>query len=268
MRKLIAALLTAATLATPAMAQWHDRDKGADGVQAAPERSERRGNVDRQRSQQTRPQAPAQVQRPQAYQPQQQRGEWQGRHDGQNRSGWNGGERGRGPQGTAAQPGFQGRVYDQRRQQLDEMRARAQTQQDRRDWQQNRNDWQRDRRNWQDRRDDHWQGRRDNNDHRWDQNWRRDQRYDWQRYRYQNRNTFHLPRYYAPRGWGYGYNRFSLGAYLNAPLFAQNYWIDDPFDYRLPPAYGPYRWVRYYNDVLLVDVRNGYVVDAIYDFFW
>ena len=32
--------------------------------------------------------------------------------------------------------------------------------------------------------------------------------------------------------------------------------------------YGPYRWVRYYDDVLLVDVYSGEVVDVIYDFFW
>jgi hypothetical protein len=51
-------------------------------------------------------------------------------------------------------------------------------------------------------------------------------------------------------------------------LFAPDYWINDPFYYRLPPAYGPYRWVRYYNDALLVDVRSGYVVDVIHDIFW
>ncbi|WP_409574764.1 RcnB family protein [Sphingopyxis sp. PET50] len=33
-------------------------------------------------------------------------------------------------------------------------------------------------------------------------------------------------------------------------------------------AYGGYRWVRYYNDALLVDTYSGEVVDVIYDFFW
>lgn len=51
-------------------------------------------------------------------------------------------------------------------------------------------------------------------------------------------------------------------------LFADQYWISDPYYYRLPPAYGSLRWVRYYNDALLVDVETGYVVDAQYDFFW
>ena len=31
---------------------------------------------------------------------------------------------------------------------------------------------------------------------------------------------------------------------------------------------GDGRWVRYYDDVLLVDVRDGRVVDVIHDFFW
>jgi hypothetical protein len=101
----------------------------------------------------------------------------------------------------------------------------------------------------------------------WSRDWRRDQRYDWQRYRYSNRNLFQGSRYYAPYGWDYGYRRFSIGFSLSYLLYDQQYWIDDPYDYRLPPAYGPYRWVRYYDDVLLVDLRSGQVVDAIYDFF-
>lgn len=102
---------------------------------------------------------------------------------------------------------------------------------------------------------------------RWNRDWRRDPRYNWQDYRQRNRGAFNVGRYYAPRGWGYGYQRFSLGVYLNQSLFGQDYWLDDPFNYRLPPVDGPYRWVRYYGDVLLVDVRNGYVVDVIHDFF-
>lgn len=66
----------------------------------------------------------------------------------------------------------------------------------------------------------------------------------------------------------YGYRRFSIGYTLSSLLFSQNYWINDPFYYRLPPAYGPYRWVRYYNDALLVDIHSGRVVDVIHDIFW
>ncbi len=106
------------------------------------------------------------------------------------------------------------------------------------------------------------------NGNNWSRDWRRDNRYDWQRYRYSNRAFFQAPRYYAPYGWNRGYERFSIGFSLSNIFFDQQYWIADPYAYRLPPAYGPYRWVRYYDDVLLVDLRSGQVVDAIYDFFW
>ena len=110
-------------------------------------------------------------------------------------------------------------------------------------------------------------GRADNGGN-WSRDWRRDRRYDWSGYRSRNRNIFHLPRYYAPYGWDYGYRRFGIGFTLSSILYGQNYWIDDPYYYQLPPAYGPYRWVRYYNDALLVDIYTGEVVDTVYDIFW
>ena len=108
-----------------------------------------------------------------------------------------------------------------------------------------------------------WAGQR-----RWDSGWRQDRRYDWSSYRSRYGDRYRMGRYYAPRGWDYGYTRFSIGIYLNSLLFADDYWIDDPYAYRLPPAYGTLRWVRYYDDALLVDIRDGYVVDVIHDFFW
>jgi Nickel/cobalt transporter regulator len=132
-----------------------------------------------------------------------------------------------------------------------------------------RNDtWRNDSRN--DRRYDQrsqWQNQYRNWNLNWNRDWRRDQRYDWQRYRYSNRGLFSSNAYYAPYGWDYGYRRFSIGFSLSYLLYDQQYWLDDPYSYRLPPADGPYRWVRYYDDVLLVDLRSGQVVDAIYDFF-
>jgi Ni/Co efflux regulator RcnB len=38
--------------------------------------------------------------------------------------------------------------------------------------------------------------------------------------------------------------------------------------YRLPFAPPGYRWIRYYDDALLIDTWDGQVVDVIYDFFW
>lgn len=131
-----------------------------------------------------------------------------------------------------------------------------------------------DNRNWNNNRGGNWNGNNgwnrgnDWNGRAWNRDWRRNQQYDWQRYRYSNRNLFRANPYYVPRGWSYGYQRFSIGFMLNSLLFDQQYWIDDPYEYRLPPVYGPYRWVRYYDDVLLVDIRSGQVVDVINDFFW
>ncbi|MCT8002681.1 RcnB family protein [Sphingomonas sanguinis] len=101
----------------------------------------------------------------------------------------------------------------------------------------------------------------------WNRSWRRDRRYDWLEWRSLNRGAYHLPRYYAPFG-GYGYQRFSSGVIIDPEFFGQSYWLDDPYSYRLPPAYGSYRWVRYYNDAILVDLRSGLVVDVVYDIFW
>jgi len=107
-----------------------------------------------------------------------------------------------------------------------------------------------------------------NDQRRWSSSWRNDRRYDWRSHRTQYRSIYRMPAYYAPYGWNRGYTRFSIGIFLNNILFDQNYWIDDPYYYRLPPAYGWLRWVRYYDDALLVDIRDGYVVDVIHDFFW
>ncbi|BBF68120.1 RcnB family protein [Sphingomonas bisphenolicum] len=156
---------------------------------------------------------------------------------------------------------------------------------DRQDW---RNDRREDRQDWRnDRRDDrrwtenrgqagaNWNnGRRYDdrtrwsNQRRWDNGWRQDRRYDWNSYRNRYGDRYRMGRYYAPRGWDYGYRRFSVGIVLNSLLYSNNYWLDDPYSYRLPPAYGTLRWIRYYDDALLVDIRDGYVVDVINNFFW
>ena len=93
----------------------------------------------------------------------------------------------------------------------------------------------------------------------WNQRWRNDSRYDWRRYRDRNRSAFRVGIYYDPFGWDY--RRFGIGSYLWPNYYSSNYWINDPWQYRLPPAYGPYRWVRYHNDALLIDTFSGEVVD-------
>jgi Ni/Co efflux regulator RcnB len=102
---------------------------------------------------------------------------------------------------------------------------------------------------------------------RWDHDWRRDSRYDWERYRYSNRNLYRVGRYDSPYR-GHRYRPFSIGFRLGPDYYSHRYWINDPWRYRLPHAYAGTRWVRYYDDVLLVDLFTGRVVDVIYDFFW
>ncbi len=112
-----------------------------------------------------------------------------------------------------------------------------------------------------------WRGNDRRNDRRWDRRWRDNNRYDWQRYRNTNRVVFRLGTYYAPYR-NYSYRRVNVGYRLDSLFFGSRYWISSPWQYRLPEVYGPYRWVRYYNDVLLVDIYSGEVVDVIHDFFW
>ncbi|MGC1270846.1 MAG: RcnB family protein, partial [Croceibacterium sp.] len=109
-------------------------------------------------------------------------------------------------------------------------------------------------------------GRR-GDDRQWNRTWRQDRRYDWNSYRRSNRSTFNLGIYYSPYR-SYSYRRMGIGVVLQSLFYSNRYWINDPWQYRLPEVYGPYRWVRYYDDVLLVDIYSGEVVDVIYDFFW
>ncbi|WP_404338304.1 RcnB family protein [Sphingomonas sp. MMS12-HWE2-04] len=210
-----------------------------------------------------------QGQLPQAQQaqavPQQSRGDWNGNRGQQfrgDRNQWNGGQGAQRPRGDRNQWNSGSQSPQQFRGDRSPYRGDA-----------NRGDrggqWNRGNRDWNG--SSGWNcdnGYRGDRGGQWNNRWRNDGRYDWRGYRNGNRSLYRLPRYYAPSGWGYGYRRFGIGYTLSEMLFAPQYWINDPFYYRLPEAYGPYRWVRYYNDALLVDVDTGEVVDVINDIFW
>jgi hypothetical protein len=100
----------------------------------------------------------------------------------------------------------------------------------------------------------------------WNTHWRNDHRYDWRNYRNRHRSLFRLGFYYDPFGWGY--QRYDIGWRLWPSYYSSNFWINDPWYYRLPYAPPGTRWVRYYDDAVLVDMWSGEVVDVIYDFFW
>ncbi len=301
---MLAGLMTATVLGgiAPAYAQRGDDNGGWRG--RGGERSGRpdggrggQGNGQQQRWEQRQAERPAQVAQPQA-QPQPQ---WRGNDARPDQRGpatvtrWNRGEqrfettpRGDDRNGRNDRnwndrrddnrPVWQGDRRGDDRRDNDRWRGNDRRDGDRRDWDR-RNDrddrrWDNDNRrggwsgnNWNGGRrfDDRtrWEGQR-----RWDSGWRNDRRYDWSSYRSRYGDRYRMGRYYAPRGWSYGYSRYSIGIFLNSLLYSNSYWIDDPYSYRLPPAYGTLRWVRYYDDALLVDIRDGYVVDVIYDFFW
>lgn len=95
---------------------------------------------------------------------------------------------------------------------------------------------------------------------------RREYRQDWRDYRRAHRDVYRQPAYVGPRGWAY--RPLAPGYRLERGYYAPRYVIADPYRYRLPVVRGSLRWVRYGNDVLLVDTRTGRVRDVYRDFFW
>lgn len=100
----------------------------------------------------------------------------------------------------------------------------------------------------------------------WSSHWRNDRRYDWYNWRNRNRWLFNLGFYSDPFGWGY--QRYNIGWRMWPSYYGSHYWLNDPWQYRLPYAPPGYRWIRYYDDAILVDTWDGRVVDVIYNFFW
>lgn len=95
---------------------------------------------------------------------------------------------------------------------------------------------------------------------------RREYREDWRDYRRSHRDVYRRGAYVGPRG--YAYRPVTVG-YRFAPVYyGSRYWIADPWTYRLPRAAGNRRWVRYGNDVVLVNIRNGRVIQVYNGFFW
>ena len=100
----------------------------------------------------------------------------------------------------------------------------------------------------------------------WSTHWRNDHKYNWHDWRRHHRSIFHLGLYYDPFGWDY--RPYSIGWRLWPSYYSSRFWINDPWQYRLPYAPPGYRWVRYWDDAILVDTWTGEVVDVIYNFFW
>lgn len=295
MRKALIGLILTATVMTPvaAEAQRGGRNRGGDAPrtynpdEGSGDRGNRGGGEGRAARNEARQQQQAQPQP----QPQPQAQVVQRNNNGDGNRNWRGGDNNRnrggnpgannsggGNNGGAGWRGRQGNtqpsIYPQAWQgNPNDPRLRHYQDLERRNQQRGVNDNRRgdnDGRRWRGDRDgrNDWRGGdRDGRRGDWNRGWRNDNRYDWARWRNSNRNIFRIGRYYSPYS-DYGYNRFSIGFFLEPLFYDQRYWIGDPWQYRLPPAPYGTQWVRYFDDVILVDVDTGEVLDTIYDFFW
>lgn len=133
-----------------------------------------------------------------------------------------------------------------------------------RDRQEQRQDRRDDRREWrQDNRDDKREWRQDNREDR--REWRQDNREDWQRYRDSNRDHYRRGNWRAP----FRYRSFDVGVTVPRSYWGSRYYVDNYSYYRLPrPAYNYYRYVRHYDDLLLINTRNGRVIRVFRNFYW
>jgi Ni/Co efflux regulator RcnB len=94
-------------------------------------------------------------------------------------------------------------------------------------------------------------------DRRWADN-------DWRDWRGRNRALYAGGAWRAP----FRYNQFRDGGRIAPAYYGRGYWIAEPWRYHLAQPIGDQRWVRHYNDLLLVDIRRGYVVRVIRGFYF
>ena len=67
--------------------------------------------------------------------------------------------------------------------------------------------------------------------------------------------------YIAPYG-GWSYAAVAPGVKLRSRFYGDRYAIADPAMYQLQPAARNQRWIRYGNDLVLVNKRNGRVIEV------
>lgn len=173
-------------------------------------------------------------------------------------AGFDGGHRGdhngraRGGYGEGYQDGRAHQRIDDRREHLRQGEVRYQGgHRDRHDWRDDRRDYRRhDRRDY--RHDRH-------NDWRHPQ-WRSHWHHGWGGHRYRAPARYVYPRGYGRLDWRIGYT-------LPRVFLLDRYYVDHHYYRVAPPPYGC-RWLRVDGDLLLVELATGYVVEALYDFFY
>jgi Ni/Co efflux regulator RcnB len=110
-----------------------------------------------------------------------------------------------------------------------------------------------------DERDDYRDARREYREDRRDYGYN-----DWQSHRRYNRDIYRGGNWHSD----YRYRAFNPGVTLGFGYYQPRYQMNDYNRYRLPNPGWNRRWVRHYNDVLLVDVRSGRVIDVYRNFYW
>jgi Ni/Co efflux regulator RcnB len=93
---------------------------------------------------------------------------------------------------------------------------------------------------------------------------RQEGREDWRDYRRSHRDAYRAGNWNAP----FRYRTWNEGSRIRPVYYSSRYYIADPYRYRLPAVRGPLRYVRHYNDVLLVNTRSGTVVRVYRNLFW
>lgn len=93
---------------------------------------------------------------------------------------------------------------------------------------------------------------------------KREYREDWRDYKQRNRNAFRGARFNAP----FRYRSFGVGASIGHSYYAPRYYVNNYNYFRLRSPGRNLRYVRHFDDVLLVNVRTGRVVQVYRNFFW
>lgn len=94
----------------------------------------------------------------------------------------------------------------------------------------------------------------------------RERNEDWRDYKRTHASVYRRPAYVGPAG--YRYRPVTVGYKFTPVYYSSKYIITNYSVYRLPaPRYSYQRWVRYGNDVVLIDTRYGTVVVVHNGFF-
>ena len=172
------------------------------------------------------------------------------------------------------------RGQDRREDRQDRREDRRDRREDYRDAREDRRDRREDRRDYrEDRRDSHrwntwndWYRHDYRQDHRYDyrygnhrddwrrSDWRRSWRHGWAGTRYRSPYRYYYPSGYRYRSWRIGYE-------LPLAFLIADYFLDYRPYGLAPPPYGC-RWLRVGDDVMLVDMRSGVIVDILYNFYY